>query len=730
VEDVSALRGLPPKRPIGFRLVGEDRVRKDFTADLSRDADTGQMARRKRYWATVGLVPWELDLLAHYRELYGQLAAGYYEDEAGGVRVVLRNMLRSEVTEIAGLVTGRDKSYGETLAHEVVHALQDQHFDLARMQSGDGSDERNARRALVEGDAFLAAFQYDRPLVFRDVRTMTRLVARVFRGMRGESPTFVESNFLFPYVHGTRFVASVFEHGGWPAVNAAYADPPRTTAEVLHPDRYLARQPAPAPHDLSAVRTALAPTWTASVEEPIGELAVRYLLSVEGDAKEAAEVAAAWRGDRALVLERSGGMDTSLVWASRWKDAETAARFAAGYEALAQERGRPPVRVTTYGAVVVVLAGLSAAERERVHPLALAGAGVLKPTPSLPRPLGRSVPEAAATETPVRVDPPLEVTGYASGPAFALEAPGASLVLGGVVQYRVDGSDDGTAAHRLPRVLLRADGTIEPLLQLGFTVGAELSPQPDEPTLAGDGAAGALQDASLHMRLASVGLADAGKLAFGRQPIPLLLEGATPGEALPLSRRSLLYDRLLPVRDVGFVYQVDYSSFGVPAGIAITLGEAVQGARASLFGPREPAPLPRLEGGVAFAALRPTGDGELLASALIAADLALRWRGLRLEATGLLLNPGEDGPGPQLGWSALAGLQPLPDFLELLVRYDRLDLPARILPDADQARLTWGIVLHYLPGAFRVAYDQEWDLPAGSGREARATNRLLLSLGF
>ena len=731
VGDVAALRGLPPLRPISFRLVGQERVSADFSADLARDADTGEMARRKRYWATVGLIPWDLDLLAHYRDLYGQVAAGYYEDEERGVRVVARPMLRSEITEIAGLLTWRDKTYGETLAHEVVHALQDQHFGLERLQEGRGTDGRNARRALVEGDAFLAAFQYDRPLVFTDVRRLTRLVERTFRSVRGGGrPSFVEAGFLFPYVQGTRFAAALWDQGGWAAVNGAYAAPPDSTSQVLHPERYLAREPIPPPQDLEPVRALLADRWESSVEEAVGEFAIRYLLSGVTTAAEAKSVAAQWRGDRVLVLDRRAGGGTALVWTTRWANAEAAERFADLYGLLAKEQGRD-VDADAFGQVALVTGGLDAADVPKVRTLALGGAGVLRRTPPRPPLLEPATAVGPATDEPVQIRGPLGVSGYDRRPLLRHEGQGTSLSLGGLLQYRLDRLEGAATAHRLPRAELKLEGTVEPLLKTGFLLRAELSPDPDEPTLqarGGGGAVGVVQDAAIRLRLTSVGLADAGSFAFGRLQVPLLLEGATEGGELPLSRRSLLYDRLLAMRDLGFFYSVDYSGLGLPAGLEIALGQAVQGARLGLLGPRRPAPGPRAEGGLLFAAQRGRDD-DLRDSALLGADLALRWRGWRFEGMALLVNPGEDGP-VQYGWSALAGLQPLADFLELLVRWDRLRLPEDVLSRADEARLTAGVVLHYLPGRFKVEYDQEWELPEGGTAGARTTSRFLISLGF
>ena len=49
----------------------------------------------------------------------------------------------------------------------------------------------------------------------------------------------MENAFLFPYREGAQFVAALLDVGWWPAVNAAYLDPPVSTEQILHPEKYI-----------------------------------------------------------------------------------------------------------------------------------------------------------------------------------------------------------------------------------------------------------------------------------------------------------------------------------------------------------------------------------------------------------------------------------------------------------------------------------------------------------
>jgi uncharacterized iron-regulated protein len=111
------------------------------------------------------------------------------------------------------------------LVHEMVHALQDQHFGLKNLHpTGFDSDADLARAALIEGDAtytMIELLKKDQPHVLAMLDTNL------------ETAKNLQNAFL--YGQGARYVKALKEKGGWEAVNAAYKNPPRYTAQVLHP---------------------------------------------------------------------------------------------------------------------------------------------------------------------------------------------------------------------------------------------------------------------------------------------------------------------------------------------------------------------------------------------------------------------------------------------------------------------------------------------------------------
>lgn len=112
------------------------------------------------------------------------------------------------------------------LIHEMVHALQDQHFGLKKLhQSTFGSDAELALAALIEGDAtytMIELLKKDQP----QVAMMLEVPLEKAKNLRH----------AFLYAQGARYVKALKERGGWAAVNAAYRFPPRSTAAILHPE--------------------------------------------------------------------------------------------------------------------------------------------------------------------------------------------------------------------------------------------------------------------------------------------------------------------------------------------------------------------------------------------------------------------------------------------------------------------------------------------------------------
>ncbi|MFB6193559.1 MAG: Hvo_1808 family surface protein, partial [Halobaculum sp.] len=234
-----------------------------------------------------------------------------------------------------------------TLAHELVHALQDVHFDRARRTTRDG---RTAQTGLREGDANLVAALYE-----RRCRSEWSCLPRPNATAAVDRDAGLYVDVIAPYTDGPAFVDRLRDRGGWAAVNDAYDDPPVSSEQLIHPDAYPDDRPARV-----RVPDRSSDAWRRVGTERLGELGAFLTLwsaggidrtgYFRGDGEFSARnyshpASAGWAGDR-LAVYRNGDR-AGYVWRLRWETARDAERFAAAYRrglrALGAERVAPGV---------------------------------------------------------------------------------------------------------------------------------------------------------------------------------------------------------------------------------------------------------------------------------------------------------------------------------------------------------------------------------------------------
>lgn len=208
-----------------------------------------------------------------------------------------------------------------TLAHEYVHALQDQEHDLNRMQDEYGAtlDGSLALQSVVEGeasmheDAFLAAVwgMDQREVDFEARYTQQELLAA--ENLVEYSPVLAISRF-FPYYVGGIFVYRAFASGGMPQVRTLYAKPPTSTLEIrtgIPAIPVVAAPPAPpSGYELLTVDTIGSELFFDFVEASLPNGA-----NVQAFRNE-------WRGDRAYLYYKPGTTEVAVLWRVKLPNAE------------------------------------------------------------------------------------------------------------------------------------------------------------------------------------------------------------------------------------------------------------------------------------------------------------------------------------------------------------------------------------------------------------------------
>ena len=231
------------------------------------------------------------------------------------------------------------------LAHAYTHALQDQHFDLGAMGARTATtDATLAVQALVEGDATLltALYRYQ-DLTMADWEYLTDLITRAEGPGYGEALAHVEAWTRlqrFPYWEGHQFTTALFQAGGWEAINRAYADPPRSTEQVLHPERYLEERDAPAGVVVPDLGAVLGEDWAMLLQDTLGEFVTGLYLGEALPEETARQAADGWGGDTFVIWEHEDGRRV-LVWRTVWDSTVEAAEFERALVALIPQRFLP-----------------------------------------------------------------------------------------------------------------------------------------------------------------------------------------------------------------------------------------------------------------------------------------------------------------------------------------------------------------------------------------------------
>jgi hypothetical protein len=336
--DVSDLRDLRFERRVPVTVESPDKLARRLLRALAEETDEQQLRRQGRAMELLGQLPKGTDLPALVNRLQAESVLGFYlpgdRPPKGGLYV------RSS--------RGLDPYARIILAHELTHAVTDQRFDLTladRLAAATaGQDELAAYSGLVEGDATLTMGRYLTEKLTAAERVDAGLAAAADRTpQRDAAPAVIRESMLFPYQEGLRFVRALYQQGGWEAVNRAYGDPPDSTEQVLHPERYLGRRDRPQAVDVADLSGRLGGGWRSGVELSFGELDVRLLLQGELAVTTAGAAAAGWDGGRLRTFQKGGS--TALALRTVWDSTAEAGQFCDAMRAWANGRFGASTRV-------------------------------------------------------------------------------------------------------------------------------------------------------------------------------------------------------------------------------------------------------------------------------------------------------------------------------------------------------------------------------------------------
>jgi hypothetical protein len=294
-------RGLEFKHPVFIDFLTpeqySDRVRSEF--DRVTDEDKKKLESGVGQLRALGLVSGDFDLLKANEDLADAGTAAFYDPDTQRVSVRGTDM----TVEIRA-----------TLAHELTHALQDQHFGVgtARNDAFESSGERAAFRALVEGDADRIEDEYVTSLHEDEQSEYYESHSESFKESQkklADVPAAVQAVLAAPYIYGPPFVQVLDSDGGLSEIDDAFERPPVDDEQELDPRQFV--------HDHGPLKVDR-PEVPEGVEEvdsgDFGSIGWYLMLAEQVSFQEALKAVDGWGGDAYVTYEQQGKTCIRIAW--------------------------------------------------------------------------------------------------------------------------------------------------------------------------------------------------------------------------------------------------------------------------------------------------------------------------------------------------------------------------------------------------------------------------------
>lgn len=319
LKETSDIRELAILRPVKSGAQSREEIERMIVKNLDEQTTPAEMHATELALRKLGLAPIDFQYRSFVVKLLTEQVAGYYDPKA-------QQFYLADWIELEG--------QKPVMAHELTHALQDQHFNLRRFEKwpkGD-SDAELAAHALIEGDATLTMTLYmaKNPLVaLAFIRSLgaSNTASQQFK----QAPRAIRDSLVFPYEQGSQWATSIFKQGGWKSLSQAYTKLPLSSEQILHPEKYVTYE-TPIKVALPELRGLLGPGWKKIDYDVNGEWSFYLILDQFLNAPaESRRAAAGWAGDRYVLYEGPGVGDILFAQLTVWDTESDAREFFDAY---------------------------------------------------------------------------------------------------------------------------------------------------------------------------------------------------------------------------------------------------------------------------------------------------------------------------------------------------------------------------------------------------------------
>lgn len=329
VKTLSQITGLAEEHPVPYGRMSKNQLRHFLTKRIKKTLKPDEIYADELALKMFGLVPQDFNLRKSTIDLLTEQAAAFYDYDNKKLFLLDDSSFTSETT---------------TLAHELSHALADQHFDLGKyMEETPSNDDENlAHTAVVEGEASWLMLAYDlkqngqapvpTPEMLKSVTDSSQESMAEYPILKG-SPLYIQRSLLFPYTVGTMFFDAVYKKMGKAAFSAVFANAPIDSAQVMHPERYFKHEQPTIPE---LPKLAFVSDGKEVTEGSVGEFDHLMMLQQYAGEGKASALAPHLRGGQFRIVAVGKDRRPVLEYVSEWDSDEQAANFFTAYERVLQ----------------------------------------------------------------------------------------------------------------------------------------------------------------------------------------------------------------------------------------------------------------------------------------------------------------------------------------------------------------------------------------------------------
>jgi len=239
-----------------------------------------------------------------------------------------------------------------TLFHEIVHAVQDQNYDLKNLMKREkgAGDRKLALTSVMEGDAMIVeeligGGGFPQELSGKELENIMANAGSVWSKIR-KVPPVSRKTLLFPYSYGYSFMKRAFIEGGIENLNRIMQNPPCSTEQVIHWESYINRDNPE--NVIFTLPENLKKFYRIAMEDVMGEFSIKTWLGEFVDEEMSDKASDGWKGDWFVFLwpedeklPQRGIFVLLTQWDGKGGDSKDSFQFFSALQKMVEKRWKP-----------------------------------------------------------------------------------------------------------------------------------------------------------------------------------------------------------------------------------------------------------------------------------------------------------------------------------------------------------------------------------------------------